>query len=79
MEIKNRLGGVVLWGVGVTTLLVTPFFSYDPINVPRFLSVLVFGLTGFFLLLDSKKKLLGLKYRSVLVVSVGFIGWSRNG
>jgi O-antigen ligase len=76
MDIKNRLGGVVLWGAGVTTLLVTPFFSYDPINVPRFLSIFVFGLMGFFLLLGSKKELLGIKYRSVLVASVGFIGWS---
>jgi O-antigen ligase len=76
MDIKNRLGGVVLWGAGATTLLVTPFFSYDPINVPRFLSVFVFGLMAFFLLLGSKKELLGLKYRKVLVASAGFIGWS---
>jgi O-antigen ligase len=76
MDIKNRLGQIVLWGAGVTTLLVTPFFSYDPINVPRFLSLFVFGLIGFLLLLGSKKELLGLKYRKVLIVSVGFIGWS---
>jgi O-antigen ligase len=76
MDIKNRLGGVVLWGAGVTTLLVTPFFSYDPINVPRFLSILIFGLIGLFLLLGSKKELLGLKYRKVVVASVGFVGWS---
>jgi O-antigen ligase len=76
MDIKNRLGGDVLWGAGTTTLLATPFFSYDPINVPRFLSVFVFGLVGLFLLLGSKKELLGLKYRKVFIASVGFIGWS---
>ena len=76
MDIKHRLGRVVLWGTGTTTLLVTPFFSYDPINVPRFLSVLVFGLMGFLLLLGAKKELLGLKYRKVMVACVGFIGWS---
>jgi O-antigen ligase len=76
MDIKNRLARVVLWGAGVTTLLVTPFFSYDPINVPRFLSVFVFGLMGLSLLFGAKKELLGLKYRKVLIVSVGFIGWS---
>jgi O-antigen ligase len=76
MDIKNRLAWVVLWGAGVTTLLVTPFFSYDPINVPRFLSIFVFGLISFFLLLGSKKELLGLMYRKVLVASAGFIGWS---
>jgi O-antigen ligase len=76
MNIKSRLGRVVLWGAGVTTLLVTPFFSYDPINVPRFLSVLVFGLMGFFLLLGSKKELLGLKYRKVVVASAAFVIWA---
>jgi O-antigen ligase len=67
---------VVLWGAGATTLLVTPFFSYDPINVPRFLSVLVFGLVGFFLLLGSKKELLGVKYRNVFVASAAFVIWA---
>jgi O-antigen ligase len=76
MDMKNQLRGVVLWGAGSTTLLVTPFFSYDPINVPRFLSVLVFGLVGLFLLLGSKKELLGVKYRKVVIASVGFTTWS---
>ncbi len=76
MDIKNRLGGVVLWGAGTTTLLVTPFFSYDPINVPRFLSVFIFGMMAFFLLLGSKKELLGLKYRIVVVASVAFVIWA---
>ena len=76
MDIKSRLGQIVLWGAGVTTLLVTPFFSYDPINVPRFLSVFVYGLVGFLLLLGLKQEVLGRMYRKVLIVSVGFIGWS---
>jgi O-antigen ligase len=76
VEIKNQLGVVVLWGAGVTTLLVTPFFSYDPINVPRFLSVLVFGFISLLLLMGLKKELLGIKYRRVFIASVGFISWS---
>ena len=76
MHIKSRMGQIVLWGVGSTTLLVTPFFSYDPINVPRFLSVIVFGLIGFFLLIGAKEELFGVKYRKVLFPSIAFIGWS---
>jgi hypothetical protein len=44
--------------------------------VPRFISVLVFGLVSFFLLLGAKKELLGVKYRKVLFPSIAFIGWS---
>jgi O-antigen ligase len=76
MDIKSRMGQIVLWGAGSTTLFVTPFFSYDPINVPRFLSVLVLGLIGFFLLMCMKKELLGFKYRRVVFPSIAFIGWS---
>jgi O-antigen ligase len=76
VDIKSRLGQIVLWAAASITLLVTPFFSYDPINVPRFVSVFVFGLIGLFLLLGSKKDLLGLKYRKVLIAAVTFIAWS---
>jgi O-antigen ligase len=76
MDIKNRMRQVVLWGTGMTTLLVTPFFSYDPINVSRFLSVLVFGLMGFFLLLGSRQNLFGTLYQKVAIASVAFIIWA---
>jgi len=67
---------LVPWSAGVTTLLVTPFFSYDPVNVPRFLAVFVFGLIGFFLLLGSKKELLRFEYRNAVVPSVAFVLWA---
>jgi O-antigen ligase len=76
MDIKKHLGQIVLWGAGSTTLFVTPFFSYDPINVPRFSSLLIFGLMGIFMLSGLKKELLGLQYRKVVFISFAFIGWS---
>jgi O-antigen ligase len=76
MDVRDRVGQVVVWGAGSTTLLVTPLFSYDPINVSRFLSVLVFGLIGLFLLLGLRKQLFEIKYRTVVSASIAFIGWS---
>jgi O-antigen ligase len=76
MDIKSRMGQIVLWGAGTTTIFVTPLYSYDPFNVPRFLSVLVFGLIGFFLLIGAKKELLGIKYQKVVLPSIAFIVWS---
>jgi O-antigen ligase len=79
MDVRNRLGQIVLWSAGATTLFISPFFSYDPINVPRFFSVIVFGLTGFLLLLGSKKELVRPRYRKIVYASFAFIGWSLVG
>jgi O-antigen ligase len=75
MDIRQKLDQIVLWGAGTTTLLVTPFFSYDPINVPRFIVLFVFGSIGFFLIIVSRKKWLATKYRGVLGASILFIVW----
>ena len=75
MDIKNRLGQIVACGAGSTTLLVTPFFSYDPINVPRFVALFVFGLMGFFLLLIARTHWFSSKYRKVVGASTLFIIW----
>ena len=70
------MGQAVLWSAGASTLFVTPFFSYDPINVPRFLSLVVFGSMGFFLLLGSKQKLARPEYRKIFVTSAIFFIWT---
>ena len=76
MDIRKRLSQIVLWSAGATNLIVTPFFSYDPINVPRFLSVELFGLCGFFLLLGLKSELLSPKYRKIVFSLFLFILWT---
>ncbi len=76
MDIKKRLGELVLWGAGFTTLFVTPFFSYDPINVPRFLSIVILGFMGFLLLLGARKELLAFRFRKVVFACFVFIGWA---
>ena len=75
MDIKNRLGQIVIWGAGATTLLVTPVFSYDPINVPRFIVLFVFGLMGFFLLIGASRHVFTTKYRLVVGTSIILIAW----
>ena len=75
MDFKHRLGQIVVWGAGTTTLLVTPFLSYDPINVPRFIALFVFGLMGIFLLLGTRKQWFTTKYRGVVGASALFTLW----
>lgn len=75
MDLRHRLGQIIAWGAGATTVLVTPFFSYDPINVPRFTVLFAFGLMGFFLLLGARQHLFTTKYRRVVGASILFITW----
>ena len=62
-------------GTAVTSVAVTPFFSYDPINVPRFLTLLVIGLVSLGLLIVSYERLIKSDHRLLLLVSTLFIIW----
>ena len=75
MDMKQRLGQFVVWGVGATTLLVTPFFSNDPFNVPRFISLLTFSFMGFSVLLIARKQWFSKRHRVIVGVSILFIVW----
>ncbi len=62
-------------GTAVTSVAVTPFFSYDPINVPRFLTLLVIGLVSLGVLIVSYGRLIKSDHKFLLVVSTLFIIW----
>jgi len=49
---------IVIYCVIATTILVTPTFSYDPINVPRFFTLAIFGSISFFILVIYRKQLI---------------------
>ena len=49
---------LIIYCVIATTLLVTPTFSYDPINVPRFFTLAIFGSISFFILVIYRKQLI---------------------
>ncbi len=62
-------------GTAVTSVAVTPFFSYDPINIPRFLTLLVIGLASLGLLIVSYGRLIKSDHKLLLLVSTLFIVW----
>ena len=49
---------LVIYCVIATTLLVTPTFSYDPINVPRFFTLAIFGSISFLILVIYRKQVI---------------------
>jgi len=66
---------ILIWALVITTLGVTPFYSYDPINVFRATAVLDFGLISLGVLLVNSKSLLSKENRTVLILSICFLVW----
>ena len=64
---------LVIYSVIATTLLVTPTFSYDPINVPRFFTLAIFGSIAFFILLIYRKQLISKNRLLIFGLSMLFL------
>jgi O-antigen ligase len=75
VKVNQQISKVLLAGTAITSVAVTPFFSYDPINVPRFLTLLVIGLASLGLLIVSYGRLIKSDHRLLLLVSTLFIIW----
>jgi O-antigen ligase len=70
---SSAIGRVIGWTAIVATVLVTPWATFDPINVPK-LAVIAFG--GFITLaalLVNAKALITRRHRTVLIVSGLFV------
>ena len=67
---------ILIWALLITTLGVTPFYSYDPINIFRATAVLIFGLISVGVLVIHFKSLLSKENRTVLFLSVLFLLWA---
>jgi O-antigen ligase len=52
---QKRLNQLLSWGVGLVTVFITPWSSYDPLNVPRVMILVVVASMAFFLLLPKFK------------------------
>ena len=64
---------LVIYCVIATTLLVTPTFSYDPINVSRFFTLAIFGSISFFILLIYRKQLTSKNRLLIFGLSILFL------
>jgi O-antigen ligase len=72
---RSSYENILVFALVLTTLIVTPFYSYDPINIPKLVSISTFGFIAFGLLCFHWNKLRDKRYRSVLVISVSFVFW----
>jgi O-antigen ligase len=60
----------------VVTIFVTPLNSYDPINLPRFFTLIICASILLLLLIQNRRRLMDGRYRFLIQLSSAFIIWT---
>ncbi len=74
-KLESSLGRVITWGLVAATLLVTPWWSIDPINPIKMLVVVLVGFMCIALLLANRKSISWHEYNLILGLSLAFVMW----
>jgi O-antigen ligase len=74
-KLESSLGRIITWGLIAATLLVTPWWSLDPINPIKMLVVVPVGFMCIALLLVNWRSIGWNKYRVVLGLTASFMTW----
>lgn len=74
-KLESSLGRIIGWGLVVATLLVTPWWSLDPINPIKMLVVVPVGFMCLALILTNRKSVNWNKYKVVLGLISAFVFW----
>jgi O-antigen ligase len=66
------IGRLLTWTALLATLAVTPWASYDPINVPKLAVIAVGGFVAFGALLSNRRSFLDRRYRLIQIFGLAF-------
>lgn len=75
-QTKSRIERTILWGAGLISMAMTPFMSYEPINLPRLVILTIFGVSLILLIAIHRKELINNEHKKILLVLLSFILWS---
>lgn len=76
MDSNTALSRITLFSIPTIILSFSPFFSYDPFNVSKFLTLAIFGTIICTLLLVHIKSMGTTREKLAVVLSVVFVFWS---
>ena len=74
-KLESSLGQIIYWGLIATTLLVTPWWSLDPINPIKMLVVVPVGFMCLALILANRKSVSWNRCKAVLGLISTFVFW----
>jgi len=72
----NTIRSILIWTLVTTTLIITPFFSYDAINIPKFASIVTFSFGLVVLMILNKSALFIQSQKPILLTTLAFFIWS---
>ena len=65
-----------MWGAGLISVAMSPFMSYEPINLPRLVILTIFGVSLILLITIHHNDLANHEHKKILLVLSSFILWS---
>lgn len=68
VNLTSQLENIMLWGVGLITLVITPWFSYDPFNVPRLFILVTCASIMFFKVALEFRETFATPAKSILII-----------
>ena len=73
---SKGLESLLLWCLALVTILITPFFSYDPFNIPKFAAIVVFASIALILMIFNRKILFANLHIPILSCASFFLIWA---
>ena len=76
MKESTKLAQVLIWGVALTTIVMTPFNSFESFNISKMAMLTIFGSAALLLFFQAPLKEISQKYRAIFSVVFVFVFWS---
>ena len=73
---ENAIRSILIGALAVTSLIITPSFSYDPINIPKLSSLVIFSAGLLVILALNRSALFFKSQKNIVIIMLAFIIWS---
>ena len=73
---SNFLESLLYFSLISVSLVITPFFSYDPFNIPKFAIIVIFASVALILIILNRKSLFSKLHLPILFCASLFLVWA---
>ena len=73
---ESAIRSILIGALAVTSLVITPSFSYDPINIPKLSSLVIFSVGLLVVITLNRSALFFKSQKNIVIIILAFIIWS---